>query len=110
MIDISLIRTDVESVKAKLAKRGPGYDEMIDEVMEIDRQRREVIQSVESKKAEQNAASKKIPQLKKAGEDTTALMEELKKLSDAIKEGDAQLAELDAKQRDLLLNIPNLPH
>lgn len=110
MLDIGMIRNDSALVKERLAKRGPGYDVMIDEVMEIDRQRREVIQTVESKKAEQNAASKKIPQLKKAGEDTTALMEELKKLSDEIKEGDARLAELDAKQRDLLLNIPNIPH
>ncbi|MBP3413750.1 MAG: serine--tRNA ligase [Clostridia bacterium] len=110
MLDINIIRNQTEEVKAKLAKRGEGYSEMIDEVLAIDSQRREVIQQVESKKAEQNAASKKIPQLKKAGEDTTALMEELKKLSDEIKEGDAKLTDLDAKQRDLLLNIPNTPH
>ena len=64
---------------------------------------------MESKKAEQNADSKKIPQLKKAGEDTAPLMERMKALSAEIKEGDAKLAELEEKQKDLLLSLPNLP-
>ena len=60
---------------------------------------------MESKKAEQNADSKKIPQLKKAGEDTAPLMERMKALSAEIKEGDAKLAELEEKQKDLLLSL-----
>ena len=110
MLDINFIRNNTEEVKTRLAKRGDGYSAMIDEVLDVDKQRRDVILQVENKKAEQNAASKKIPQLKKAGEDTTALMEELKKLSDEIKEGDTKQSELDEKMRELLLNIPNMPH
>lgn len=75
----------------------------------LNKKRRELTGEVESKKAEQNADSKKIPQLKKAGEDTAPLMERMKALSAEIKEGDAKLAELEEKQKDLLLSLPNLP-
>ena len=54
--------------------------------------------------------SKKIPQMKKNGEDTTALMEEMKELSDKIKVLDEQVSEAEANLKDALLNVPNTPH
>ena len=62
-------------------------DSIVDEILDIDKKRRELTGEVESKKAEQNADSKKIPQLKKAGEDTAPLMERMKALSAEIKGG-----------------------
>ncbi|MBQ4312708.1 MAG: serine--tRNA ligase [Clostridia bacterium] len=110
MLDINIIRNDAESVKARLNTRNGDYSAAIDEILAVDVQRRELTQEVEGKKAEQNAASKKIPQMKKAGEDTTELMAQLKALSDEISAGFAKISELEAKQRELLLAVPNLPH
>ena len=58
----------------------------------------------------QKIESKKIPQMKKNGEDTTALMEEMKELSDKIKVLDEQVSEAEANLKDALLNVPNTPH
>ena len=102
MLDIKMIRTDGEKVKERIRKREMNLDSIVDEILDIDKKRRELTGEVESKKAEQNADSKKIPQLKKAGEDTAPLMERMKALSAEIKEGDAKLAELEEKQKDLL--------
>ena len=109
MLDIKMIRTDGEKVKESIRKREMNLDSIVDEILDIDKKRRELTGEVESKKAEQNADSKKIPQLKKVGEDTAPLMERMKALSAEIKEGDAKLAELEEKQKDLLLSLPNLP-
>ena len=109
MLDIKMIRTDGEKVKERIRKREMNLDSIVDEILDIDKKRRELTGEVESKKAEQNADSKKIPQLKKAGEDTAPLLERMKALSAEIKEGDAKLAEMEEKQKDLLLSLPNLP-
>ena len=84
-------------------------DSVIDEILKIDVDRRAVTGKVEAKKAEQNAASKQIPAMKKAGQDTTELMAQMKVLSAEIKEYDAELGELEEKQKDLMLSLPNLP-
>ena len=60
-------------------------------------------------KARRNTASKSIPAMKKAGEDTSALMAEMKQVSAYIKEFDAQLVDIDAQITDMLLRTPNLP-
>ncbi len=109
MLDINLIRNDSQKVKDALNRRSGDYTEAIDTVLEIDKKRRALMTEVESMKAQQNAVSKKIPQMKKAGEDTTAIMAEMKELSDKIKEGNDEIGKLDNEQRELLLAIPNLP-
>ena len=63
---------------------------------------------VEEKKATQNAISKKVPQMKKAGEDTTEIFKEMKELSDKIKVLDDEVREIDAQLRDFMLRIPNI--
>lgn len=109
MLDIKMIRTDGDKVKERIRKREMDLDSIVDEILDIDKKRRELTGVVEAKKAEQNADSKKIPQLKKAGEDTAPLMERMKALSAEIKDGDVQLAQMEEKQKDLLLSLPNLP-
>lgn len=64
---------------------------------------------LEAKKAEQNAASKKIPQIKKQGGDATEIMARMKELVAEIKEGSTKVSELEEKQNELLLALPNLP-
>lgn len=109
MLDMKLIRSNPEKVKAGAKKRCIDVDALVDDILKIDEERREVTGKVESMKAEQNAATKKIPVMKKAGEDTASLMAELKTLSEKIKESDAQLGELEEKQKTLLLSLPNMP-
>ncbi|MGN0172040.1 MAG: serine--tRNA ligase [Acutalibacteraceae bacterium] len=109
MVDIKLVRSNPDAVKEAVKKREMDLDSLIDDILAIDEQRRQMTSEVEQLKARQNAASKQIPQLKKAGEDTSALMAEMKTLSDQIKEEGAKLTELEDKQHELMLSIPNLP-
>lgn len=109
MIDIRLIREKPDEVKAKIKKREMNLDETVDKIIEIDTKRREVMGKVESMKAEQNLASKKIPQIKKEGGDVSEIMSKMKSLVAEIKQGDAELAGLDEQQKELLLCLPNLP-
>ncbi|MBQ9414145.1 MAG: serine--tRNA ligase [Clostridia bacterium] len=109
MVDIKLVRSNPDAVKAAVKKRGMDLDNLIDEILAIDEQRRALTAETESLRARQNAASKKIPQMKKAGEDTSALMAEMKELAEAAREKNAELAALEEKQQELMLSIPNLP-
>ncbi len=109
MIDIKLIRENPDEVKAKIKKREMDLDGIVDEIREIDSKKREQLGKVESMKAEQNAASKQIPQIKKAGGDASEIMAKMKELVAEIKEGDKVVAELEEKQKTLLLSLPNLP-
>lgn len=76
MLDIKLIRSNPEAVKAGIRKREMDLDAVVDEILSIDEKRRELTGHAESMKAEQNAMTKRIPAMKKAGEDTSALMAE----------------------------------
>ncbi len=109
MLDIKLIRSDPQQVKDAIRKREMDLDATVDEILEIDAERRRLTGQTEALKAEQNAASKQIPQLKKEGGDVAGLMARMKELSAKIKEEDAALSALEEKQKDLLLCLPNLP-
>ena len=70
--------------------------------MQLDEKRREILADVETKKAKKNEVSKKIPAMKKAGEDTSAIFEEMKLLGDDIKKDDDIVSELDAQIKEIL--------
>lgn len=110
MLDIKFVRENPEKVKAAVRSRNGNLDALIDELLEIDNKRRELNAKTESMKAEQNAASKQIPRLKKEGGDTTEIMQRMKQLSDGIKEISGELNDLASKQKQMILNIPNIPH
>ncbi len=110
MLDIKIIRNDPEAVKKAVGSRGANMDEVIDEVLRCDEVRRKTLAEVESMKSTQNAVSKKIPVMKKNGEDTSAVMSEMKELSDKISEKNKELFELEKAQRELILTIPNIPN
>ncbi len=88
-------------------KRGIVLD--LDGFRALDKERRELITSTEQLKAQRNKASDEIARLKKARENADALLAEMKQVSDRIKSADERIAQLDAKQRELLLTIPNVP-
>ena len=109
MLDIKRIREDYEGVKAAVEKRCKG-DFGLSKVPELDAKRREILVKVEQMKNRQNTVSKEIPKLKKAGEDTSAIMAEMKELSADIKELDGEVAEIEKQLKDVLLGVPNTPY
>ena len=108
MLDIKLLRNNFEEVEKALATRNEDFD--LSKFKSMDEKRRELLAEVEQLKNQQNVTSKKIPQLKKAGEDVTAVMEEMKKLSERIKGLDAQVNAVDAELNAYMLTIPNIPN
>lgn len=109
MLDIKRIREDFEGVKARVEFRGKG-DFGIGQVKELDEKRRALLAEVEAMKNKQNTVSREIPKLKKAGEDTTAIMAEMKELSGRIKELGGQLSEIEENLRAAILGVPNTPY
>ncbi|MDD3570406.1 MAG: serine--tRNA ligase [Lachnospiraceae bacterium] len=107
MLDVKLLRSDFDKVKAALAKRNKEYN--LEAFVDMDKTRRELIGQVEELKSKQNADSKEIPKLKKEGKDTTALMAEMKTLADQIKELDAKVAAVDAELETFMYTLPNTP-
>ena len=107
MLDIKLIRENPEKINELLKRRNPELS--IDEIIEIDAQRRKIQAQADELRAKRKNESQKIGLMKKNGENTDTIQEEVRKLGDEIKTlEDAQL-ELDSKQRDLLLRTPNIP-
>ncbi|MEM6883761.1 MAG: serine--tRNA ligase [Verrucomicrobiota bacterium] len=109
MLDIKSIREDPDAVKERLATRGEDGS-VIDHILEIDAERRQLITQVEQLKQERNSISKEIGVRKKNGESADDLLSGMKEKSDRISELDAQTNEVDEKQRQELLSLPNLPH
>ncbi len=108
MLDIKMIRTETEKVKAALARRKENVD--IDAVIVLDDKRRELLFEAEQLKKKQNEESKRIPQMKKNGEDVAPIFAEMKEISDKIKELDAETKETEAALNKMMLTIPNLPN
>lgn len=109
MIDIKKIRDDADAVKAGLAAKEYDADAQVDRILELDVQRRELIGRSEALKAEQNKTSKEIPAIKKAGGDTAPIFARMKALSNEGKQVEAQLRDMEAEYRTLMLSLPNLP-
>ena len=107
MLDLKLIRGETEKVKKALGRRKEVVD--IDAIIAVDDKRRALLYEVEGLKAKQNEVTKKIPAMKKAGEDTTAVFAEMKEISEKIKEFDVQVREVEDELNRMMLTIPNIP-
>ena len=109
MLDIKLIRENPEKVKAAMKTRNKDMDAIVDEILAIDKQVRELTQKADALKAEQNAASKQIPQIKKEGGDISQIMARMNAIKEEVKVLDADKAELAAKQKTMMYEFPNVP-
>lgn len=107
MLDIKLIRENPEKVNELLKRRNP--DLSIDEVIQIDIERRAVQTEADELRAKRKTESQKIGELKKQGQNTDAIQDEVRKLGDDIKALEERESTLDQKQRTFLLSIPNTP-
>lgn len=110
MLDIKFIKNNAELVKQAMKNRQKPMDDVIDEIISLDEKRLKLISEVEAMRAEQNAFNKKIPAMKKSGEDTTEIMAKMKEISNAAAEKSKQLTKIEKKQRELVLGVPNVPN
>lgn len=109
MLDIKQMKEEPEKVKAGLRAKEMDCDAEIDRILALDLRRRDLIFETEAAKAEQNKVSKAIPQMKKAGEDTSAIFAQMTTLKESIAKNDEALREVEAELRGLMLALPNLP-
>lgn len=109
MLDIKLFRTEPDLVKAKVAKRSMDA-QVVDDVLALDEQRRQLIGEAEQMKAERNKVSGEIAQKKRNKENADDVIAEMRDLGDKIKASDEQLTKVDKSLTDTLSRIPNLIH
>lgn len=107
MLDIKLIRENPEKINELLKRRNPNLS--IDEVLRVDEERRATQTQADELRAKRKIESQQIGELKKRGENTDAVQEDVRKIGDEIKILEEKEVEFEQKQRELLLNIPNIP-
>ena len=110
MLDIELIRKKPELVKERLSRRDGGLSELLDRVLELDKNRRELLKKIESLRAERNKKSKEIGLLRKEGKDSSSVEEEVRQLKTEIESLQEKLGGVEEELRKVMLRIPNLPH
>ena len=110
MIDINLLRRDLDAVVAQLQRRKnpqPFLD--VPRYSALEAERKQIQTATEQLQARRNAASKTIGQLKSKGEDTSALMAEVNGMAEQMKQGGERLEQIQAELQLMLMSIPNLP-
>ena len=108
MLDIQLLRSDLEGVAARLATRGFALDTA--RFGELEAQRKAIQVRTQELQSKRNSASKLIGQAKARGEDTTAIMAEVALVGEELKQTEVQLTELQGKLQQMLEGLPNMPH
>lgn len=108
MLDIKFIRQNTDLVRNMLATRGE--EAPLDELLELDEQRRNLLGEVEQLKAKRNEVSDQVAKFKREKQDASSMIAEMKVVSQSIKDYDEQLRVIDEQLRDRQLRIPNMPH
>ena len=107
MLDLKLIRSDTERIKAALARRGA--DGQIDELLALDARRRTLLPEIEGVRGERKAESEKIGALKKAGEDAEAQIAAVHELKARLEALEGELAEIEEQRDRIAVTLPNIP-
>ncbi|MFV0337258.1 MAG: serine--tRNA ligase [Chthoniobacterales bacterium] len=110
MLDIRLLREDSENVKKRLATRGEGYTSLVDDVLAIDIERRAAETQLQKLNSDRKRLSKEIGSLRSKGEPSDEIEAQVKGFAAEISALNEASGTLDTRQRELLLQIPNLPH
>jgi len=109
MLDLRYVVDHLEEVRAALARRGPQYGAILDEIAKLRVERSAAIGARDGKIHAQKTANEAMAKAPKGGPEFAAKREELKALSAEIKKLEADTAQVEAKLEDLLLGVPNLP-
>jgi seryl-tRNA synthetase len=110
MLDLNFVRDNLPLVEEKLRQRGMDPAAVLKNFRELDGKRRHAITEAETSKAERNKATEEIAKLKKSGQDAGVAMAQAKDLREKISELEKTAGDLDARLREILVGIPNLPH
>ena len=108
MLDIQLLRSDLQGVARRLADRGVALDVAVFEQFEAER--KTVQTQTQKLQAKRNQLSKQVGQAKAKGEDASALMAEVSAQADKLKALEQQLEAIQGRLNDFLTGIPNIPH
>jgi seryl-tRNA synthetase len=110
VLDIKWIRENPELVRKGLEAKNVKFD--LDQLLQLDSERRGLITEVEDLKAKRNSANENVTRLKKAGQGQEAdtLIQSLKSISQKIKEIDDKVGDISLKIDNLSYLVPNIPH
>jgi seryl-tRNA synthetase len=110
MLDIRSLREDAPQYRSLLARRGdPAILADVDQAIDLDARRREVLAEVEVLKARRNEVSREVGEQKRSGEDASDLIESMQGVVEQIRALDAELSEIEDGLRACMLRIPNAP-
>jgi len=110
MLDIRLIREKADFVRARLATRGSGDESKIDEVLRVDAERRKLETALQQLNADRKRLSKEIGGKKSRGETTDEVEQQVRQIGEQIAELNARATAAEDEQKNLVLQIANLPH
>jgi len=108
MLDIQELRKDIDHVTARLKSRGFDFD--ADSFIKLEAERKAIQTNTEALQAKRNAASKSIGMAKASGGDVSSIMAEVAGLGEELKTSETSLAKIQDQLKELMLNVPNLPH
>jgi len=108
MLDIRIFREKPEELRKALETRYGEYP--VDEVVELDARRREVLTLADDLRSERNQGSREIAELRRKGEDAAELTERMRLVGEEIKNNEEMIAGMENRIQTLLLEIPNIPH
>jgi seryl-tRNA synthetase len=107
VLDLKLIRDNPDMVREALARRGPGFADAVDRLLELDAERRSAITELDSLRAEQKRRGKEVAQA--PPERRAEVLAGLKELSERVDRADGRVRQVEAELNDLLARVPNLP-
>jgi seryl-tRNA synthetase len=110
MLDLNFVRDNLAQVEEKLRQRGMNPAEVLKDFAAIDGERRQAITASETLQARRNRASEEIAKLKKSAQDASVQINETKELREQIQVAERKAAEQEARLREILTSIPNLPN
>lgn len=109
MLDLAFVRANLPLVQEKLRARGQDPDALLGDFADLDANRRRLITEVENLKAERNRLSEEVGKLKRAGQDTTAQMDETRRVKEQVEKLELDATAAEEEMRSILQRIPNLP-
>jgi len=110
MLDLNFVRDNLTLVEEKLRQRGMNPTEVLKDFQAIDVERRQAITQMETLKAKRNQASEDIAKAKKSGQDASTQIQATKEMREKIQALEKESADADARLREILTALPNLPH
>jgi seryl-tRNA synthetase len=110
VLDIRIVREQPDFVKSRLALRCSGDEEKIDELLRVDAERRKAETALQALNAERKKLSKEIGGMRSRGQDSLELENRVRKIGEEIARLSEDVNLVDGRQKEMLLEIPNLPH